>query len=640
MDVNNKILSDITVHMKYSRYLPEKNRRETFEEVITRNKEMHIRKFPFLEKQIEEVYKLVYERKVLPSMRSLQFGGKAIKANNARMYNCCFLHVDDPKAFSEALFLLLGGTGVGYSVQWHHVAKLPPVMKPRWERTFVIPDSIEGWAYSIQALVEAYFRGGPKPIFDYSQIREKGQMLITSGGKAPGAAPLKECIRNVTKVLDGAVGRALRPIEAHDIICHLADAVLSGGIRRAALISLFSPDDQEMLTCKSGGMVKAEPTGNVFQKLWQKIRPKYVHKPFWEENAHRSRANNSAVLLRSDTTKEEFMAIMDAAENSGAGEPGILWTNSTEWGTNPCAEIALRNMQFCNLTEINASNIEDQYDLENRVMAATFIGTLQASYTDFHFLRDQWREVTESEALLGVSMTGLASLSPNLDLTKAAAVAKKTNAYVANLLGIKTAARITTVKPAGTTSLVLGTSSGIHSWHSPYFIRRIRVNKNEAIYEYLSKNHPELIEDEFFNPTQTAVISIPVKAPEGSITRSEDMVSFLNRITDVSLKWVMRGHNFGLNTHNVSATVSVKEGEWEMLKEWMWDFKDYYNGISVLPYDGHVYIQAPFEEIDEQKFNEMSSVLRNIDLSNVVEYDDSTNLIDQAACAGGSCEIV
>jgi ribonucleoside-diphosphate reductase alpha chain len=619
MDISQKILSDITVFMKYAKFQPELNRRETWEELVTRNKEMHQRKYPHIKDEIEEVYKMVYDKKVLPSMRSLQFGGKPIEISPNRVYNCAYMPIDHVDAFSETMFLLLGGTGVGYSVQKHHVEKLPEIKKPNAERTrrYLIGDSIEGWADAIKVLMESYLGyKSSTPVFDFSDIRQKGAMLVTSGGKAPGPQPLKDCIHHITKVLDNKKdGERLSPIETHDIVCHIADAVLAGGIRRAALISLFSADDEEMISCKSGS--------------------------WWEQNAQRGRANNSAVLLRHKITKEFFMDLWKRIELSGAGEPGIYLSNDKDWGTNPCCEIALRPFQFCNLCEVNASDIESQEDFDKRVRAAAFIGTLQAGYTDFHYLRDIWKRTTEKDALIGVGMTGIGSgVVLGYDMKKADKAVKEENERVAALIKINKSARTTTVKPSGTSSLVLGTSSGIHAWHNDYYLRRIRVGKNESIYSYLAINHPELIEDEYFRPHDTAVITIPQRAPEGSIVRHESVFQMLERVKKVSQEWIKPGHRNGQNTHNVSATVSIKEDEWELVGDWMWNNRDFYNGLSVLPYHGGSYTQAPFSDCTKDEYENLVKTLTNIDLTKVIELQDNTDLRGEVACAGGACEIV
>lgn len=618
MDASQKILSDITVYMKYAKFTPELHRRESWEELVTRNMDMHIKKYPHLEKEIREVYKLVYDKKVLPSMRSMQFAGKPIEISPNRIYNCAYLPIDHLDAFSETMFLLLGGTGVGYSVQKHHIESLPEIRKPNPDRhrRYLISDSIEGWADAIKVLLKSYFgENTSTPIFDFSDIRPKGAMLVTSGGKAPGPQPLKDCIHNLKSILDSKQDdEKLTPIEVHDMVCHIADAVLAGGIRRAALICLFSADDHDMIACKSGN--------------------------WWETNPQRGRANNSATLVRHKITKEFFMDLWKRVEASGAGEPGIYFTNDKDWGTNPCCEIALRPNQFCNLCEVNVSNIESQEDFNTRVKAASFIGTLQAGYTDFHYLRDVWKKTTEKEALIGVGMTGIGSgVVLGYDMKEAAKVVNEENERVAKLIGINKAARTTTVKPSGTSSLVLGTSSGIHAWHNDYYIRRIRVGKNEAIYQYLAENHPELVEDEYFRPHDTAVISVPQKAPEGAILRTESPFQLLERVKKVTQDWVRAGHRTGSNSHNVSATISLKPEDWELAGEWMWENREFYNGLSVLPYDGGTYIQAPFSDCTKEEFEELFKKLHSIDLSKIIELTDETDLSGEVACAGGACLI-
>ena len=617
MDISTRILSDITVYMKYAKYRPELKRRETWKELVKRNMDMHIKTYPNLKEEIKEVYKFVSNKKILPSMRSMQFAGKPIELSPNRIYNCAFAPVDDWRVFSEIMFLLLGGTGVGYSVQQHHVDALPEIRKPSTDKTrrFLIGDSIEGWADAVSVIVKAYFFGGSKPVFDFRDIREKGARLVTSGGKAPGPQPLKECLIKLEGILDAKKdGEKLKPIEVHDMVCHIADAVLAGGIRRAALIALFSATDEQMISCKSGA--------------------------WWETNPQRGRANNSAVLMRHKITKEYFMDLWKRIEASGAGEPGIYLSNDKDWGTNPCCEIALRPFQFCNLCEVNVSDVDTQEELNARVKAASFVGTLQAGYTDFHYLRPIWQRTTEKDALIGISMTGIGSGAVlKLDMKEAAKVVKIENKRVAEILGINASARCTTVKPAGTTSLALGTSSGIHAWHNDYYIRRVRVGKNESMYSHLAINHPELVEDEYFRPHDTAVIGIPQKAPDTAIFRTESPIQLLERVKKVHSEWVKPGHRSGNNSHNVSATISIREHEWKAVGEWMWENKEFYNGLSVLPYDGGTYIQAPFEDCTKEKYEELMKTLNDVDLSKIVEMEDTTDLSGELACAGGACEV-
>jgi ribonucleoside-diphosphate reductase alpha chain len=615
MQLNQRILSDLIIHMKYARYIHELQRRELWPEICERYATMLIKRYPAMEGEIRSQMRFVLDKKVLPSMRAMQFAGTAIERNNSRIYNCAYMPVDDIRAFSEAMFLLLGGTGVGFSVQTEHVDNLPPIRKASKRRRFLVGDSLEGWADAVKVLMKGYFGiSNYIPDFDYSDIRAKGARLVTAGGKAPGPEPLKLCIAHLTAILDRkSEGQKLSSLECHDMMCHIANAVLAGGIRRSAMISLFSYHDEEMLTCKFGN--------------------------WWELNEQRGRANNSVVLPRDSTTREDFLNLWKKIELSGSGEPGFYFTNHTDWGTNPCCEIALRPFQFCNLCEVNASDIESQEDLNARAAAASFFGTLQAGFTDFHYLREVWKTTTENEALIGVGMTGIASGKIfQFDLKEAADVVKKVNLHTSSKINIQFAARCTTIKPSGTSSIVLGTSSGIHAWHNDYYLRRVRIGKNEALYIYLQENHPELLEDDFLNSRQ-GVICIPQMAPEGSILRTERAMDLLQRIKKFNTEWVRNGYRNGSNANNVSATVSIKDHDWVSIGDWMWENKASYNGLSVLPFDNGNYKQAPFEDITKDEFERLEKSLRELDLSNVFEPDDETDLQAEAACAGGACTI-
>lgn len=638
MDRPSSILSDVIVHGKYARWWGELGRRETYEEVVARNHDMAVKQLwnlnipryarTIARQRLDWAYKLVLDRKVLPSMRSLQFAGDPIFRDPNRVYNCGFMQARTLAFFRELMFLLLGGSGIGYSVQLHHVAQLPPLNRvPRTRsQRYVIQDSVQGWSDAVDALLRHYFRQPdgqtpPYPVFDYREIRPAGSILKTSGGKAPGPGPLKKALDNLDAVLHDAASRGkLRPIEVHDMACHIADAVRAGGIRRSAMIALFSPEDADMLHAKSG--------------------------QWWVRNPQRAQANNSAVLRR-DVGRAGYDKVFDVIEASGSGEPGIFWTEDEEWGTNPCAEISLRDCQFCNLTTINVGNVESQEDLEARATAAAFIGTLQATFTDFHYLRPEWRETTEEEALIGVSMTGIASGTVTaLDLRAAAHVAVKANMSMANLLGIMPAARTTTVKPEGTASVVLGTSSGIHAWHDRYYVRRVRFNKDEAIAKYLMERIPYRqvgeglfpLEDAVGNPDEI-VLSVPQQAPVGAVTRDEGAIAMLERVLDVTQRWVRPGHVSGANTNNVSTTVSVREDEWPAVREWMWSHREYYTGIATLPYDGGTYVQAPFETISGKDYAVLADLFGTIDVTEIDEAADYTNLAGEAACAGGACEV-
>ena len=636
-DLGLEALSSITVFSKYSKYLPDLKRRETWDEIVDRYEAMMVKKYPKLEASIIENTKFIREKKVLPSMRALQFAGPAMEVNNARGYNCCFLHIDSIHSFSETMFLLLGGTGVGYSVQKHHVAQLPSIKKVGKSRTYLIEDSIMGWADAVKVLLKAYLEGGFMPKFDFRAIRHKGAKLVTAGGKAPGPEPLKICLAHMQAILDRKQeGENLSSLECHDILCHIANSVLAGGIRRSAMIAFFSHDDEEMITCKYGN--------------------------WWELNEQRGRSNNSAVLERGEISEEEFKSLWHRIELSNSGEPGIYWTNNIEWGSNPCVEIGLRPFQFCNLCELNVNDLDSQEDLNERAAIAAFFGTLQAGFTDFHYLRPIWSKTTAKDALLGIGMTGIASGEVlKYDLKLAAHQAKLMNSIVSEMIGINEAARITCVKPSGTTSLVLGTSSGIHAWHNEYYLRTMRFNKNEDLAAYLMVNHPELCEDDQLRPQDTLCVRIPVKAPEGSIFRTETALDTLERVKKFSQEWIKPGHINGDNSHNVSATISIDAGrkyydrhdstslineflegpmnEWEVVGQWMWENKDFYNGLSVLNYDGGNYIQAPFQDITQEEYKKRIKTLKNIDLSKVVEIDDNVEFNQVSACSGAQCEI-
>jgi ribonucleoside-triphosphate reductase len=628
-----KILSDIVVYNKYAKFNPNESRRETWEEIVDRYKAMLIKKYVGEYEDIHDIPKdkfdlyedivqnceYIYNKKILPSMRALQFAGPAIEKNEARGYNCSYMPMDDYRAFSELMFLLLGGTGAGYSVQYHHVEKLPGIQHPTKRAKYLIGDSIEGWSDAVKQLMKAYFgktKVGPR--FDYSDIREKGARLVTAGGKAPGPEPLRIALTHIESILkEKQNGDNLTPFEVHRICCLIADAVLAGGIRRAALISLFSMDDKVMATCKYG--------------TW------------WEKYPELGRANNSASILRNRIKKNEFDTFWKMIVDSNSGEPGIYFTNDPEYGTNPCCEISLRPFTFCNLTEINAGTITGQEDLNDRAKIAGFFGTLQAGITDFHYLRNIWKVNTEKDALIGIGITGVGDGKiEDLDWTKSAKIGMEENSRVAKIIGINEAARATTIKPAGTTSCVVGTASGAHAWHGPQYIRNMQCRVGDDLYNFFTVHHNELIQVMEYDP-MSAVIGIPQKAPEGAILREDETaIDFLERVKRLNVEWVHPGHRRGPNTNNVSATVSVKEHEWDEVGEWMWKNRHKYNGLSVLPFDGGTYKNAPFQEVSEEVFNrKLNYIINNpIDLTLISEEEDNTTQKDTVACAGGSCEII
>tara|TARA_R100000152_G_C6778493_1_gene209238 strand:+ start:1184 stop:3070 length:1887 start_codon:yes stop_codon:yes gene_type:complete len=628
MLLEQEILSECVVNNKYAKHNSEKKRRETWNEICNRNMQMHLDKFehlgPKFAKKIKKVYReFVKTRLIVPSMRSFQFAGKPILLSPNRIYNCAYMPIDDTAAFSEAMFLLLGGTGVGYSVQKHHINQLPEIRQPS-ERTYryLIEDSIKGWAEAIRILFDSYTgKRKTTPKFDFTEIRPLGAPLKTTGGTAPGPDPLDKCLHTIHSMLRGMHdGHKIKPIEAHDMLCHIADSVLAGGIRRAAMISLFSADDDEMLMAKSG--------------TWYELNPQ------------RGRANNSVVLLRHKIKRDFFMDIWKKIEMNKTGEPGFFFTNDKDWGTNPCAEIALRPFQMCNLCSVNASTVKDQQDLNDRVSAASFLGTLQAAYTDFHYLREIWQENCERDALLGVSLTGIASNRlKDLDMKQAADVVIQTNIDTVNEMNeqgfeINYSARLTCIKPEGTTSCVLGTSSGIHAWHNDYYIRRIEVGHNEKIHDYLAKKFPDLME-ESKSVANSSCFCVPQKAPSGAILRNQETaLDLLERIKHYHETWVVPGHIDGNNMHNISATVSVRDDEWKVVGDWLWKNRSSYTGITIIPYFGGTHPQLPFEDISKYKYDKMVKSLSKIDLSRVREETDTTDLQGEVACGGGSCDII
>jgi ribonucleoside-triphosphate reductase len=615
MNKSNRLLGEVVAYRTYAKYLAPLNRRETLTETINRNMIMHLDKFPKLSRDIIKAYKQVHDLKVMPSMRSLQFGGEAIVKNNVRLFNCAFSHISYPRVFAEALYLLLSGTGFGYSVQDRHISQLPSIRNPKEEGTYVVHDSIEGWAEALNQLMQAYFFGSIRPLFDISNVRPKGSYLVTTGAKAPGPEPLKAMLVKVEVILRTAVGRKLTDLEVHDVICLVADCVLAGGIRRAALISLFDRDSKAMLTSKHGN--------------------------WWEKHPHRARANNSAVLLRGAVSQEEFNYVYQMCIDSNAGEPGFFWTNDLDWGTNPCAEIALQSNQFCNLTTTNLTGIKNEKDFENRIYAASFLGTLQASYTDFPYLGERWKKVTEEEALIGCSFTGIADASrlSRGQLQGAAELVLQINDRYSRKLGINPAARTTAIKPEGTASCVLGSSSGIHARHAEFYLRRVRMNRDDELAKYLMRVCPELVEADLFSQTGV-VVTIPQESPVGAIIRNkESAIDLFDRVKLYYNDWILPGHRSGVNTHNVSCTINYRPEEVEELKAKLWEDRLSYAAVALLPADNTVYQQAPFESCDEEMFNKYDAMVKDIDLSKVMEMEDNTNRAEQLACAGGLCEI-
>lgn len=617
MNPSNKLLSDIVAYRTYAKFLPNFGRRESPEETTNRCMTMHLDRFPKLSKEIIKAFSYVHDLKILPSMRSMQFAGDAVIKNNIRQYNCSYMPIDSIDAFSESLFILLCGTGLGFSIQNRHVSQLPQIQLPRQEGIYVVQDSIAGWSEAFDALIRSYFYNRVRPVFDFSKISQKGTYLVTTGTKAPGPEPLKYMLQEVEAKLKKALGRRLRPIEVHDIICIASDCVLSGGIRRSALISLFDRDDKEMLLAKSGD--------------------------WWVKYPYRARANNTAVLPRWLVTKEEFLEIYRICKESNAGEPGIMWTNDLDWGMNPCGEIGLNPFQFCNLTTVNQTGIENKKDYLNRIASAAFLGTLQAAYTDFPYLRPQWRRITEEEALIGVSFTGIADAGNLVTaewLREGAALVLEINEKTAKKLGINFAARTCTGKPEGSGSAYVGSSSGQRYRDGKYYLRRMRVNNDDNLTKYFQIAIPGLLEPDLSSPN-TTVVTIPQESPDGALLRKDSTaLSTFERVCMYYTNWVLPGHRSGKNTHNISCTIEVKPEEWDSLGERMWQDRDKYAAISLLPYDTGIYKQAPFEECTKEKYEELSKLIDCVDLRNVYEENDNTNRLHNLACSGGQCEII
>lgn len=634
-------IQDYIFTSRYARYLKDKKRRETYAETIGRVHEMHLAKFPHAAEEINWAFERVLEKRVLPSMRSLQFGGKAIEQKNERIYNCSFSVCDRVDFFKETLFLLLCGVGVGFSVEFEHVDKLPALAFQIDETDvthFTIDDSIEGWSGALEKLLDSYIKGYLVE-FNYSLIRPKGELLKTSGGKAPGHVPLRKAIEKIRHVLDGALGRKMKPIEVYDIVMHACDAVLAGGVRRSATICLFSIDDGEMMSAK---------TGNWFN-----------------ENPQRARSNNSVKLVRDEVSKAQFLRIFERQKQWG--EPGFYFAENVNYGSNPCVEIGLNpflpmengeqksGWAFCNLTEINGSAILTEADFRTAVKAATIIGTLQAAYTDFPFLGETTEGICRREALLGVSITGMMD-SPDVifdaDMQRRMAeYAIEVNTEMAELLKIEPAARITCVKPAGTTSLVLGTASGIHPRHAKKYFRRVQANTDDPVYRHFNFQNKECCEPSHWSANKTDdVITFCIEAPEKAITREEvGAIDLLEKVLMTQQNWVKAGtarpeSSPGL-LHNVSNTISVKDDEWEDVSEFIWSNRESFTGVAMLSHAGDkAYVQAPHEAVvteeDEALWETYCANYNPVDYTMLHEEEDVTVLKEVVACGGGACELV
>ena len=641
----SELLRDYIVTSKYARHNAEAHRRETLNEIVDRVEEMHAKRWPEYAEEIRKAFFLVRDLRVMPSMRSMQFAGPSIESNHTRMYNCSATAMNRPRAFAELFYCLLCGTGTGFSVQRQHVGELPSVKrmfgvddvstKRRWE----IQDSIEGWADAIDKLVGSALNLHDSetvfiPIhFDFSKIRPKGSPLHTSGGFAPGPEPLRKAIENVRSILIGAAGRQLRPIEVYDICMFLSQAVLSGGIRRSASVCLFSPEDVEMCVAKTGDWFKTSP--------------------------QRSFSNNSAVFNRQDNDRDGFHDCIVQARQFG--EPGFFFTNNPDYLSNPCMEIGLHpflegepGWQMCNLTTVNGAKCADETEFREAIKVAAFIGTLQAAYTDFPYLGSVTEQITRRESLLGVSIAGFMDrpgllLDPKV-LERGAELAKWTNWFWAERLGISAAARVTTVKPDGTVALVLGSASGIHPHHAERYFRRVQVNRSEGPYQHFRRVNAFMTEKSVYAPDTDDIVTFALEAPEGAKLRKDIIASdFLRQVKLVYDNWVLPGtasqkHSPGL-THNVSNTVTIaSELGWTLVEQYIWDHRNSFAGVSLLGADGDKkYAQAPREEVtsvlDRKVWQEIQDHAEPVDYADMTELRDTTNHELEPACAGGVCEI-
>jgi len=602
-----KALSDYTVYAKYARYLPEKKRRESWEEMVDRVFQMHLNRFESAISKNEDLKadilfakQQVKKKRVLGAQRILQFGGEPILKHNAKVFNCSFGYLDRVKAFQETMYLLLCGCGVGFSVQFKHIKKIPNIATPtKGVKVFKPEDSIEGWADCVGVLMSSFFTKdatfpeykGHEIKFNFSNIRPEGS-LIAGQFKAPGHKGLESALEKVREVIVNRLTAGetkLHAIDVYDIIMHFSNAVLSGGVRRSATICLFSKTDKEMMGAKTGNWFVTHP--------------------------QRARSNNSVLLVKDDITKEEFSTIIESTKQFG--EPGFVFADSEDCGYNPCVEIGLypqtkdgrSGWQFCNLCEINGKFCDTEEKFIQACRAAAIIGTLQASYTDFKYLSPETKEITDQEALLGCSITGIMDnpdilLNPEIQ-RKGAKEIRKMNDKIAKLIGINPAARTTCVKPAGSTSCVLGTASGIHPHHAKRYIRRVQANYLEYPLKKFSEVNPIAIEKSVWSSSGTdMVISFLCEVPKGAVVKNNlRAVELLEKVKTTQQNWVEAGTNKELCLlqslrHNVSNTITVNDDEWDEVRDYIYNNKKWFAGISLLSAAGDLdYPQAPFATV-------------------------------------------
>jgi ribonucleoside-diphosphate reductase alpha chain len=618
------VYQEVIAMSRYARYIPEKNRRETWEETVTRLTNYLKTKVTLNTNTWDELHNSVLKLEVMPSMRLLMSAGEACERDNIAAYNCSYLAVNNKRAFSEALYILMNGTGVGFSCERQEIAKLPeiPSELKQCDDVIVVEDSKLGWAKAFKKLVSSLWEGDI-PTFDYSRVRPAGARLKVFGGRASGPEPLKKLFEFVVHTFKGAVGRKLNSIEVHDIMCMIGEIVVVGGVRRSALISLSNLTDKRMRDAKTGA--------------------------WYNDNSHRGLANNSVAYTEkpdSETFMEEWLSLV----KSKSGERGIFnrvaaQNQANKWGrrdptlsygTNPCSEIILRDKQFCNLTEVVVRENDTESTLTKKVRLATILGTIQSTLTNFQFLSSEWLKNTSEERLLGVSLTGImdAKITNNPDpkmLERLRDVSRTTNEEYAKQFDIQPSASITCVKPSGTVSQLVDSASGIHARHNNFYIRRIRMDKKDPIYDYL-KSMGVSVEDEVFRPDSTAVFSFPMKAPKNAILRNDKTA-----IEQLEIWLIYQRH---WCEHKPSVTISVKDDEWPEVGSWVWKHFDEISGVSFLPYSNHTYQQAPYEDCSEEEYKEQLAKTPNrIDWADFLEQEDNTTGQQTLACTAGACEI-
>ena len=618
---------------RYCRFVEAEGRREDWFETVDRYMD-------FMKNHLEtkhnhvmpmetdsEMREAIKNLEVVPSMRAIMAAGKALDRDNTAGYNCSYMPVDDPKAFDEAMYILLCGTGVGFSVEHKYVDKLPEIPDQLFdsETTIVVPDSKEGWAKSLRQVI-ALLYSGEIPQWDTSKVRPAGARLKTFGGRASGPEPLHELFKFVIARFKGAAGRKLNTLECHDIMCKVAEVVVVGGVRRSAMISLSDLEDDKMRHAKVG--------------------------QWWEANPQRALANNSAVYATKPDVGQ-FLNEWTSLYHSHSGERGIFNREAAvntakkngrrdtdfEYGTNPCSEIILRPYQFCNLSEVVVRSTDTKQDLERKVRLATILGTYQSTMTHFPYLRKVWQKNTEAERLLGVSLTGILDnklMGETSDKTKAMLeglrdVSVDTNLLLSTELDIPVSAAITCIKPSGTVSQLVDSASGIHTRHSKYYVRRVRGDKKDPLSTFMTEQGIPS-EDCVLRPESTTVFSFPKKSPDGALLRED-----ITAIEHLEL-WLMYQKHWC--EHKPSVTISVEEHEWPEVGSWIWKNFDDVSGVSFLPYDGGTYKQAPYEECTEEEYKELLHKMpKSIEWNSLIEIDDNVEGAQTLACTAGACEI-